>query len=60
MKVKITSPTRVSGRHLEEGRILAVADEDGAILLAANKAVRFVDFPKVDPPKDGPEPPAAS
>lgn len=45
MKVRIKFATRVSGQHLAEGKVLNVPDEDGYILLAANKAERIIDTP---------------
>lgn len=54
MKVRIISPTRRGGEHLKEGRVLPVSDDDGAILIAAGKAVRFVEPPKPEPSENQP------
>ncbi len=60
MKVRIKSATRVRGQHLAEGKVLSVSDEDGYILLAANKAERIVDAPKPEAAGDAGSKPAGA
>ncbi len=46
MRVKITSPTRVSGKHFDEGTLVDLSEQDGLELIIAGKAVKVAAPPK--------------
>lgn len=43
LKVRVTSPTRVRGQHLDEGSVVEMPESEAYELIIAQKAVRYVE-----------------